>query len=71
MRATGSIQSLMETTLETIKGSIDANGSPSGKADKKHKFDRGILSIRQNNMVAERVIICYNRSCLLYTSRCV
>ncbi|EJA6387064.1 GerW family sporulation protein [Clostridioides difficile] len=25
MRATGSIQSLMETTLETIKGSIDAN----------------------------------------------
>ncbi len=39
------------------------NGSPSGKADKKHKFDRGILSIRQNNMVAERVIICYNRSC--------
>ena len=29
----------------------------------KHKFDRGILSIRQNNMVAERVIICYNRSC--------
>ncbi|GAA3650707.1 GerW family sporulation protein [Asaccharospora irregularis] len=25
MRATGSIQKLMETTLETIKGSIDAN----------------------------------------------
>lgn len=25
MRATGSIKSLMETTLETIKGSIDAN----------------------------------------------
>ena len=25
MRATGSIQNIMETTLETIKGSIDAN----------------------------------------------
>lgn len=25
MRATGSIQNIMETTLDTIKGSIDAN----------------------------------------------